>query len=481
MLFPRSVLGPRGRVRFPRGVGLLIVVYLAVAAGGFAALARAPGDYGFTTARSASGGTTILAVRPGGALDLAGVRPGDVVLGNLQTQLPPGANVVLTVRRPTGSIDQVPVVLLPRPQAPDAPDLWTRLSTYLEFDLLGGVYAAIGVAVVLLRPRAPGARLLLVVGLLWGFQAALFPWEYAAEGQNNAYEWLAAHACRLATALFGAAFLHLFLAFPAPKGPLRWLRTLGPAPVQRQGGGVALLYTPALLTLLAPLELLLVMAVALVLAFLLASVAAIVSSYRHPVSALTRAQLKWIIWGVVVLVSGFLLGPVYFAIAGHDLPLPFLFYVALAGVLPASIALAVLRYRLFDVDIIINRTLVYACVTAVLAGTFAALSIITQRVALAVTGQESQSAIIVAALVVTALFQPLRGQVQRIVDRRFYRAKYDATRTLERFAGQVRDEVELDHLTAGLVAVVQDTMHPAHASLWLRPRASPPVDRWQIG
>ena len=113
------------------------------------------------------------------------------------------------------------------------------------------------------------------------------------------------------------------------------------------------------------------------------------------------------------------------------------------------------------------------------AGSFAALSILTQRVVLAVTGQESQAAVVVAALAVTALFQPLRSRVQTVVDHRFYRRKYDATRTMERFASQIRDQVELEQLTAGLVAVVRETMQPSHASLWLRhPKYSnPALDR----
>jgi hypothetical protein len=107
------------------------------------------------------------------------------------------------------------------------------------------------------------------------------------------------------------------------------------------------------------------------------------------------------------------------------------------------------------------------------------LSIVTQRTVLAVTGQESQAAVVVAALIVTALFQPLRERVQIFVDRRFYRAKYNATRTLEQFASQVRDQVEIDQLAAGLVAVVRETMQPTHASLWLRPPAhsNPPLNR----
>ena len=142
------------------------------------------------------------------------------------------------------------------------------------------------------------------------------------------------------------------------------------------------------------------------------------------------------------------------------------------ALLPVSIGIALLRYRLFDIDVLINRTLVYGIVTALLAGAFAALSVMTQRLTLAVTGQESEAAVVVAALIVTALFQPLRSRVQTLVDRRFYRAKYDLSRTLEQFASQVRDEVELERLTNSLVGVVQETMQPAHASLWLRPRAT---------
>jgi hypothetical protein len=142
-----------------------------------------------------------------------------------------------------------------------------------------------------------------------------------------------------------------------------------------------------------------------------------------------------------------------------------------------SIAIGILRYRLLDIDIIINRTLVYGIVTALLAGAFAALSVLTQRLTLVVTGQESEVAVVLAALVVTALFQPLRLRVQTLVDRRFYRSKYDATRTLERFANRVRDEVELDHLTNSLVGVVTDTMQPKHVSLWLRPPTARAEDR----
>ena len=103
-----------------------------------------------------------------------------------------------------------------------------------------------------------------------------------------------------------------------------------------------------------------------------------------------------------------------------------------------------------------------------LAGLFATLSILTQRLVLAITGQESQAAVVLAALSVTAPFESLRGRVQTVVDRRFYRNKYNATQTLEQFEARVRDEVELDRIAEGLVAVVRQTMQASHASLWLR-------------
>jgi hypothetical protein len=192
-----------------------------------------------------------------------------------------------------------------------------------------------------------------------------------------------------------------------------------------------------------------------------------------------RQQLKWFVfggaWFPLIMLSPILVAFGYPAdgpLTRDVIPMAFYFIILL---LLVAITIGILQYKLFDIDVVINRTLVYGSVTALLAGAFAALSVITQRMALALTGQESQSAVVVAALIVTALFQPVRGRVQILVDRRFYRAKYDASRTLEQFAGQVRDQVELSRLQVALVAVVHETMQPTHVSLWLR--ASAAVDR----
>jgi hypothetical protein len=189
-----------------------------------------------------------------------------------------------------------------------------------------------------------------------------------------------------------------------------------------------------------------------------------------------RQQLKWFAFGAAWLPL-VVVAPVFVAFGlPSDAPLirdviPIAAYIVILAILLAM-TIGILQYQLFDIDVVINRTLVYGTVTALLAGAFAALSVITQRITLAVTGQQSEIAVVLAALIVTASFQPVRSRVQTVVDRRFYRSKYDVSRTLERFASQVRDEVELERLTRSLVGVVGETMQPAHVSLWIRPSAS---------
>ena len=135
--------------------------------------------------------------------------------------------------------------------------------------------------------------------------------------------------------------------------------------------------------------------------------------------------------------------------------------------IPISMAVAVLRYRLFDIDRLIRRTLVYATVTAVLPGLY---SVIVVGVGTVFETENSTSPALVAAatLVLATLFRPLRNRLQTIVDRRFNRRRFDATRTIETFAAQLRNEIDLDSLSATLVATVNETIEPAQASLWLR-------------
>jgi hypothetical protein len=179
-----------------------------------------------------------------------------------------------------------------------------------------------------------------------------------------------------------------------------------------------------------------------------------------------RQQLKWIAAAAAVLplasaagVVSYYLG--YEAIGGLLATFSFLPVLFAAGY-------AVLRYRLYDIDVVINRTLVYGSLTVMLALVYFGGVAGLQRLLAPVTGQDSQLAIVVSTLAIAALFNPLRRRIQDFVDRRFYRNKYDATRVLEAFSARLREETDLDRLNGDLMAVVRDTVQPAHVSLWLR-------------
>jgi hypothetical protein len=136
------------------------------------------------------------------------------------------------------------------------------------------------------------------------------------------------------------------------------------------------------------------------------------------------------------------------------------------------LAVAILRHRLWDIDLLINRALVYGSLSATLALTYVGSVVLLQGLVRTLTGQDSELAIIASTLAIAGLFQPLRRVLQSFIDRRFYRRKYDAARTLETFSARLRDEVDLSTLTAELVGVVDDTMRPSSVSLWIRPPSS---------
>jgi hypothetical protein len=174
-----------------------------------------------------------------------------------------------------------------------------------------------------------------------------------------------------------------------------------------------------------------------------------------------RQQLKWMAFAASLLFVSQLSWFVSESLAQVLTGLSFL-------ALPIAVCIAILRYRLYDIDLIINRTLVYGALTALLAATYLALVVVLQGVIRA--ADDSDLTIAGSTLAVAGLFRPLRARVQAFIDRRFYRRRYDAQRTLESFAARLRDEVDLDQLSSSLVGVVRDTMQPAHASLWMRPR-----------
>jgi hypothetical protein len=221
--------------------------------------------------------------------------------------------------------------------------------------------------------------------------------------------------------------------------------------------------------------------VGLFAASLAVAVAAVVTRFRRSRGE-ERQQLKWFAYVAAVMAAAFALAALTLGVAaaaGWDVDnLPaWIEAVGTAGwmtglfalvfALPVAIAIAVLRYRLYDIDLVINRTLVYGSVTALLAGAYFGLVLLFQLAFRPVT-EGSGLAVALSTLAVAALFRPARSRVQALVDRRFYRQKYDAQRTLEGFASRLRDEVDLEALRGELTGVVGETMRPAHVSLWLR-------------
>jgi len=187
-----------------------------------------------------------------------------------------------------------------------------------------------------------------------------------------------------------------------------------------------------------------------------------------------RQQIKWLAYAAAAWALGIILNII---IATLDTPLWFeraaLAYFTVAGeAVPIAIGIAILRYRLYDIDILINRTLVYGSLSAILAALYFGGIVVLQRVFVLLTGQRSTLAVVASTLLIAALFNPLRRRIQSFIDRRFYRRKYDAAKTLEAFSTKLRDETDLEALNNDLLGVVRETMQPAHVSLWLRPHTA---------
>jgi hypothetical protein len=213
----------------------------------------------------------------------------------------------------------------------------------------------------------------------------------------------------------------------------------------------------------------------LVLTLGLAAAASVVIG-RRKAGGIERLQVKWLLYASVIWFGGNVLKNTVFSPLGDvswGLWVSYLLVVigGLGG--PIAIGIAILRYRLYEIDIIINRTLVYGSLSAIQVALYFVGIVVLQRVFVLLTGQQSTLAVVASTLLIAALFSPMRRRIQSFIDRGFYRRKYDAARTLEVFSAKLRDETDLDALSDDLVGVVRETMQPAHVSLWLRPEASP--------
>jgi hypothetical protein len=215
------------------------------------------------------------------------------------------------------------------------------------------------------------------------------------------------------------------------------------------------------------------------IAFLLCIVGAQVYRYRRVSTSRERQQTKWVVFGFSTGIVGFVLTVVSeHAFLPPTLQQSSVLQTLVVGTLiygfllliPISIAIAILRSRLYDIDIVINRALVYGLLTGILGALYAGLIIGLESLAEAFIGKASGQpvALVISTLAIFALFQPVRKNIQALIDRRFYRKKYDAEKTLAAFSTVLRNEVDLNQLREQLIAVVQETMQPAHVSLWLQ-------------
>lgn len=337
----------------------------------------------------------------------------------------------------------------------------------------------IGFFVFFRRPRIPAARLLLILTACYFASDGIAK---SVSGSNviglaelfyrEAYWPSQLFINFIWPLVIGPVYAHFFLAFPLVKRPLLlWPRfTL----VALYGAAPLALLLATAVGLLVPLAFWRIWATFSLLDLLLIVSIAIVSATH---SLLTmheptmRAQIRWIAVGTVITsvgaLSGFMLGSL--GLVGQNWLVDLFAFRALFLAFPIAVAIAILRYQLFDIDVIIRRTLIYGLLSFILVFVYIAIIVLLQEVFRDVTGQQ-QSGLVTAisTLAIAALFIPLREWIQRGIDRHFYRRKYDATRTLAAFSAKMRDEVELDRLTEDLLRVIDETMQPSCVSLWLK-------------
>ncbi len=276
---------------------------------------------------------------------------------------------------------------------------------------------------------------------LFVFLALLFPNGKLASGRWRPYAWFAA-----------AAVVVGILAAALSPGPIRGLE-----PMNNRLG------MEGMPNVIVALE-------ALIFGLGLGAAASMFGRLRRA-RGVERQQLKWFAYAVAVLVGGTILTNVVSNAMGVGWLRWVGFLPTIVGLVgwPVAVGIAILRYRLYEIDIIINRTLVYGSLTATLATVYLGGVVLLQYAFRMLTGEESQLAIVASTLAIAALFVPLRRRIRSFIDRRFYRRKYDAAKTLEAFSAKLRDETDLDALREDLVGVVRETMQPVHVSLWLRP------------
>jgi hypothetical protein len=349
---------------------------------------------------------------------------------------------------------------------------WLNYALTIAFPVMVASYLTVGALVASRRPSNAVGWLLCVVGLATAAETFTNTYRHYAHDMDLA----GAEAAKYLYAINPGVLLAIFvpLVFPDGRLPSRLWRPV----VWLVGTGVLLYVVDAALQPggTDPLGVELPGSVygVLVNVSILSLIVGIIGAAASVALRLWRArgqerqQLKWLVYATSFMVVG-ALGAVLFPLPLGDVFYGLMIY-GIAG-MPVAVGVAILRYRLYDIDLLINRTLVYGLLTATLALVYYGVVTATQALFRTLTSQQElpQLVIVASTLVIAALFNPLRRRIQAFIDRSFYRRKYDAAKTLEEFSMKLRDETDLEALSDDLVGVVRETMQPAHVSLWLRP------------
>jgi cytochrome b subunit of formate dehydrogenase len=357
---------------------------------------------------------------------------------------------------------------------------------WLETSMVALGYSTVGAIVASRLPESPIGWLFCAIGLIFG--VSHFSAEYAAYAllvpsrslpAGETFAWLTSWVW-----VFGLGLIvFLDLLFPngwLPSARWRWFARF--TAIVLLPAAILGALSPGLIlssTLINPLGVEGLPNVsraieAFMYALIVVGASSMLARLRHA-GRIERQQIEWFAYATAVAISGVILKNTVYPAVG----VTWVWWVGLVlttvGVVssPVAMGIAIFRYRLYQIDLIINRTLVYGSLTAVLACVYLGGVVFLQYAFRALSGEGSQLAVVASTLIIAALFIPLRRRIQGFIDRRFYRRKYDARQTLEAFSAKLRNQTDLDALSDDLVGVVRETMQPAHVSLWLRPDTAP--------
>ena len=356
---------------------------------------------------------------------------------------------------------------------------------WLETSMVAIGYSTVGAIVASRLPESPIGWLFCAIGLIFG--VSHFSAEYAAYAllgpsqslpAGEAFAWLTSWVW------VGGLGLIVFLDLLFPNGRLpsaRWRWFAQFTAIVLLPAAILGALSPGLIlssTLQNPLGVESLPNVsraieAFMYALIVVGASSMLARLRYA-GRIERQQIEWFAYATAVAISGVILKNTVYPAVG----LTWVWWVGLVlttvGVVssPVAMGIAIFRYRLYQIDLIINRTLVYGSLTAVLAAVYLGGVVLLQYAFRALSGEGSQLAVVASTLIIAALFIPLRRRIQGFIDRRFYRRRYDARKTLEAFSAQLRNETDLEALSNELVGVVREAMQPAHVSLWLRPETT---------